>query len=91
MVPAWNPGHHGIWPALLLIAIVTVLSIRSLSPPEPLPLNAPADQFSGLRAAAALADLLGDETPQPVGTAANHAVRDRLVNQLEAMGLTGRT
>ena len=88
MVPAWNPGHHGIWPALLLIAIVTVLSIRSLSPPEPLPLNAPADQFSGLRAAAALADLLGDETPHPVGTAANHAVRDRLVTQLEAMGLT---
>ena len=88
MVPAWNPGHHGIWPALLLIAIVSLLSIRSLAPPEPLPLDAPADQFSGLRAAQALADLLGDETPHPVGTPANYAVRDRLIAQLQAMGLS---
>lgn len=81
-----NP-QHGIWLALLLMAVVSLFAVRSLNPPEALPVDAPADEFSGLRAAAMLATLLGDETPHPVGSAANRAVRDRLLRQLEALGL----
>ena len=88
MAAPWNPGHHGIWPALLLMAIISVFAIRALNPPQALPSDAPAGQFSGLRAAAALTTLLGDESPHPVGSAANRAVRDRLLQALENLGLT---
>jgi len=75
------------WVALLLLVLSLVLAIRGFIPPAPLPLDAPAKDFSGLRAAEMLARLLGDETPHPVGSAANHAVRDRLLEMLTELGL----
>lgn len=54
--------------------------------PEPRGADAPAGEFSGARAYAALADLLGDQQPHPVGSAANDGVRARLVAQLRSMG-----
>ncbi len=69
------------------MAVVSVLAVRSLAPPEALPIDAPPGQFSGLRAADYLAELLGDETPHPVGSPANRAVRDRLLAQLKELGL----
>lgn len=87
MQAPWNPGHHGVWLVLVLLAIVSIFAVRSLVPPEALPRDVQPDQFSGLRAADALIDLLGDETPHPVGSPANRTVRDRLLAQLDALGL----
>lgn len=78
----------GFWLGLLLLGITAVFAVRSMLPPEPLPIDASADAFSGLRAADTLAYLLGDETPHPVGSKANQAVRDRLRQALIELGLT---
>ncbi|MEZ4451889.1 MAG: M20/M25/M40 family metallo-hydrolase [Nannocystaceae bacterium] len=56
-------------------------------PPAPRPVDAPAGEFSALRAREHLVALLGDERPHPVGSAEDHAVRGRLVERLRAMGL----
>ena len=46
------------------------------------------DTVSADRAMAMLAQLLGDGQPHPSGTEENFAVRDRLIQQIEAIGLT---
>jgi hypothetical protein len=76
---------------LIVFFAMLVLAVRSLSPPEPLPLDAPADQFSGLRAAETLKFLLADEKPHPVGSIENRAVHDRLIETLKELGLTPHT
>lgn len=72
----------------LLVACVAAGALgwlRSL-PPTPRSADAPAGEFSGARAEAVLVDLLGDQRPHPVGSAANEAVRERLLAQLRALG-----
>ena len=64
-----------------------LFAVRSLAPPHPLPADAPADEFSAARAAHVLSYLLGDESPHPVGSPANQAVRDRLMAALRDLGL----
>ncbi|WAS93415.1 M28 family peptidase [Nannocystis punicea] len=66
---------------------VAVLALVRSGPPAPAGLDAPADRFSAARAQAELAELLGDQRPHPVGSAANEAVRARLVARLRALGL----
>lgn len=75
---------------LILLACLgaAVLALWCARPPEPRPADAPADGFSALRARERLAVLLGDEAPHPVGTAANTAVRNRLLTELVGLGLT---
>src|SRR3954468_2266118 len=46
--------------------------------------------FDQARAAARLARVLGDQRPHPVDSAADDAVRGRLVAELQAMGLSPR-
>jgi hypothetical protein len=75
------------WLGLATIGAMLIVAVTSLGPPAPLPADAPPDRFSGLRAAATLQYLLGDETPHPVGSPANRAVRDRLIEVLEGLGL----
>lgn len=55
--------------------------------PEPRGADAVESQFSGARAYALLADLLGDQQPHPVGSAANDGVRARLLAHLRALGV----
>ncbi|MFL6863053.1 MAG: M20/M25/M40 family metallo-hydrolase [Allosphingosinicella sp.] len=72
---------------LLLVAAMAMkgwlTAVPDLSPPR-------AGGFDEARAAARLARLLGDEKPHPVDSAADDAVRGRLVAELKAMGLTPR-
>jgi hypothetical protein len=67
--------------------VVAVLALARTRPPAPAGLDAPPDEFSAARAHATLVDLLGDQSPHPVGSAANDAVRGRLQAQLRALGL----
>jgi hypothetical protein len=76
--------------ALIVVLGAFLAAVISMAPPAPLPLEAPPDQFSGLRAAETLRFLLGDETPHPVGSEANRAVRDRLIESIQQLGLEPR-
>ena len=83
--------QRGWW----LVAIVTGLLLmmasthRLTAPPEPRAQNGHA-QFDAGRAKARLARVLGEQAPHPADTAASDGVRDRLVEQLRAMGLQPR-
>lgn len=82
--------NQGFWIGLLVVVICALLAVRSLQPPVPSPIDAPASDFSGLRAAEVLDHLLGNEAPHPVGSAANQAVRDRLLDTLAGLGLSAQ-
>ena len=78
--------------AILLLVIVAGLlaamtGTARLTDPPPLRGSTAAGQFDSVRAKAALALLLGDQRPHPADTLANDAVRDRLLDQLRALGL----
>ncbi len=68
----------------LLVIAVAALAIWQTKPPRALDTTAPADQFSTARAAVHLEQIARE--PHSIGTAANHRVRDYLVEQLTALG-----
>ncbi|HEY2093486.1 MAG TPA: M28 family peptidase [Thermoanaerobaculia bacterium] len=71
-------------PVLVMILIVAVITAVRLRGPEPKP--ATANQFSAVRALQAEKDTIGGTIPHPSGSKANHAVRDRIVARLQALG-----
>ena len=68
---------------LALLAIVA-LAIYGTTPPRALDETAPADQFSAARAKTHLQEIARE--PHPIGSAANHRVRDYLLAQLRGLG-----
>src|SRR6478672_3624472 len=75
-----------------LIALAGALIAAALiawttqQPPKPLPASAPATAFSAERA---MADIRAFAArPHPVGSEANHAVRDYLFRRMTALGLS---
>ncbi len=84
-------GHHrstslALLLSLLLIALLLAFQAQRYRPSPALPADASPSVFSAQRAIDALAVVLGDESPHPTGSAANHAVRDRLVARLTSLG-----
>ena len=75
------------------LAVVTFVLVAwfvvnfALAPPAPVGMDAGPEQFSATRASETLTYLLGDESPHPVGSVANQAVRDRLMQHLQQLGL----
>ncbi len=76
--------------ALALYALVIGLTVLRAQPSAPKPADAPADEFSGVRAKAILQRLVGNGVPHPVGSAADAAVRDKIVAQLTQLGYQPR-
>ena len=75
---------------VLALAVATLLFARArYSPPEALPETAPAATFSGARARASLARVIGGE-PHPAGSDAATRVRERIRGELENYGYTSR-
>jgi len=75
---------------LLMLLLAGALALKGeATRPPPLERAGPG-QFDAARAAARLARILGDQRPHPVDTAADDAVRDRLVAELRAIGLQPR-
>ena len=79
---------------LLGLIVIGLLSMMAATrwltlPPEARQANG-AGQFDATRAKARLARVLGDEAPHPADSAASDGVRDRLVAELRAMGLSPR-
>ncbi len=85
MRAAWQAGL-----VLLIVVAVGLLSLRSGAAPAPLPAGAPPGVFSAGRAMAVLERVLGDERPHPVGSAANAAVRDRILAEFDRIGVAAR-
>lgn len=81
-----SPGLLGILSVAVLFAAIFVLSFAALRLRAPRPSSAPQIQFSAIRARAILRQILGDDTPHPIGSAANEAVRTRVVNELARLG-----
>ena len=67
--------------ALLLVA--TLLAYRT---PAPLGPEASPTVFSASRAQAILKELVGNDVPHPIGSAANSTVRELIVKRLTALG-----
>jgi hypothetical protein len=71
--------------AVVALALAGWWATIWIRPPHPLPTDAPAERFSAERAAAHLEWIAAE--PHPVGTPAHRAVRQRLANELRALGL----
>lgn len=87
--PPRAPEASWIPAALVLVIMIAIglFVIESYEPPTVVPAGAPAEIFSAERAFQRLERLLGEETPHPLGSVANEAVRKRLLTELEDLGL----
>ena len=72
--------------AILLMACCAALAIYQLRPPAPNPANAPAAEFSSGRALAHLAVIASQS--HPLGSPAHTQVRDEIMRELTALGLS---
>ncbi|HVF57381.1 MAG TPA: M20/M25/M40 family metallo-hydrolase [Pyrinomonadaceae bacterium] len=72
--------------ASLFIAVVAYLSIALVRPPEVVPETAPPGEFSAARATRRLREFA--RKPHPTGTEENARVRDYIVRELTALGLS---
>jgi hypothetical protein len=71
---------------LIVLGLTCFAVFVRMNPPPPRVEPVAATAFSAERARATLADLLGDGSPHPVGSASNARVRDRLLATLERLG-----
>src|ERR1035441_4644422 len=69
----------------ILIGLVAATAWRGVAPADPVTSSTALD-FSVERARATLTELVGDKRPHPTGTAANAAVRARIVAELSQLG-----
>jgi len=72
--------------AFVFFLIVSFVTIALDRPPQPLPKDAPATEFSAKRATVHLASIA--RAPHPVGSEEHGAVRDYIVHELQGLGLT---
>ncbi|MFI1443794.1 M20/M25/M40 family metallo-hydrolase [Streptomyces fructofermentans] len=75
-------------PELLLLLVVTLVAavpvLTNTTPPDPLPVGAPAGSFSADRAHRHVERVASE--PRPVGSAAHDRVRDYLLKEIRATG-----
>lgn len=86
MQRASEPGILRVLLGAVVLAILCFLSLLGLQPPTGKPRAIPAAQFSALRAMDALHRILGGDAPHPIGSAANDAVRTRILDELTRLG-----
>lgn len=78
------------WLAALAVAIFLLVLLAAefaYRAPAAKGADAPANEFSAERAHGVLTQVLGQEAPHPLGSAANADVRQRIGDQLESLGL----
>ena len=81
--------RRGLIAAMLLALLVVALGFKSsLVTAPPLRETPASGSFDTARAMTRLTRILGDQRPHPVDSAANDAVRDRLLAELRGIGLT---
>ena len=72
--------------AVALLAMVFLFSLGRSQTSGSKTINAPATQFSAVRAFEVLKRLVGDDIPHPLGSPANQAVRNRAISELKNLG-----
>jgi acetylornithine deacetylase/succinyl-diaminopimelate desuccinylase-like protein len=83
-----SPRHRAIFSflALAVLLAAVLLTLALITPPAPLPADAPATAFSARRAMEDLAIIARD--PHPMGQSPAHdAVRDYLLDEIRSLGL----
>ncbi|MBK8284993.1 MAG: M28 family peptidase [Ahniella sp.] len=73
--------------ALVLMGLALMGLLASGRLPTPTTSETPADQFSAGRAQVLLTRMLADQKPHPLGSDANERVRNRIVSELNALGI----
>ena len=86
MSPESEPGVSRILFCTVALFGIFLLSLLGSEPPAPKPVSAPDSEFSAGRARAVLERLLGDGAPHPTGSAANDAVRARILEEFSKLG-----
>ncbi len=86
-----GPGVRRVLSAIALLVAVFLASLLGIQPPRAVSAQAPADQFSAGRALNLLASLMGNDTPHPIGSDANAAVRNRILEEFTKLGYTPQT
>jgi Peptidase family M28 len=85
-VQAWSKKAHFFMGYALLVLTYALVALR-LEPGAALPATASVEKFSAERAISTLRRILGPgERPHPMGSAANRAVADRIVEVLRERG-----
>lgn len=69
-----------------MLGAILAFSLLGLRPPHGKPAGAPATDFSAARALDVLHRVLPNDTPHPLGSAANDAVRGRIMVELARLG-----
>jgi len=80
-------GGAAFWAILVALLGFAALAHWLDDPPAPLPLDAPARNFSAARAAAELQSLLAENVPHPLASAADERIRSRIVGRLAELGI----
>lgn len=94
MTPVTVPGQPAAMRNLgwmILVVAIWLAATHRQAGPEPLGADAPAASFSGQRAKATLARVLGPQRPHPVGSAEDEAVRGRITTALSQMGVASQS
>lgn len=78
---------RSVWIATTAVAALFALTALVYRPPAPLDTVDSSQQFSAVRAGHILQRLVGDGVPHPLGSAANVTMRERVVHELQAIGL----
>lgn len=80
--------RSGLLAAVLALLLLAMMAAKSALVPLPDAAGVGASGFDTARALARLQRVLGDQRPHPVDSAANDGVRERLIAELRAIGLT---
>ena len=72
---------------IVVLVLAAALAIVRAEPPRPRGADAPEKEFSAERAITALERVHGKDGPHPVGSEAHERVRNRLLEELRALGL----
>jgi hypothetical protein len=78
---------RSVWIAAAAVAALFALTAIVYRAPAPLEAAGPAEQFSAVRAGVILRRLVGDSVPHPLGSLANATMRERVIQELQAIGL----
>ena len=81
-------GHEVVLALLaaLVVALAAFFAVNGVRPPQAVAADAPVDQFSSARAMTQLHNIAA--RPHPVGTAEHGVVRDYILRELSALGLS---
>ncbi len=81
-----SPFYRHLVPIALILSLGWGILTNLMGNPPPAQ-DVNAEGFSSARAEILLREFLGDETPHPVASAANHRVKERILAQLHRFGI----